>query len=440
MTHWWPRRLGPQLILVAVAALVVSQALITPAVHSLRFQGYADQVAEETVARVAAVAQILMHTPAELHAAVLDSTVSRPFKVWLEAPDARVPAPETGDIDLARALIDQAGGAVTAATVERLKQGRAGDPMIRVSAWLGNGDRLGAQFRPPDFFGRGARTSLQVALGVSLITALIMWLILQRLTQPLERLTRAADALGRSDTVVPLPEAGPADVRETIAAFNRMQLRIQAHMAERTRLLASVSHDLRTPITALRLQAEFVTDADQRARMQRTLGEMQAVTESALTYLSQGRSDEPVRLVDLAALIDSVVEDLRLLGHVVEFEYQRGWTLQGRTHALRRALHNLIENAVLYGERATVRLERETVGLAVVIDDVGPGIPSACMADMMEPFARMEGSRNRHTGGHGLGLAIARDILDAQGGSLELSNRRTGGLSQRVRLSDLAVG
>lgn len=431
-----PQRLGTQLILVAVVALIMSQAMITPLVHSIRFRSFTAVILDETLSRVAAITQVLERTPADLHETVLESSSSGPFRLRFQTPEDQPLKP--GDPDLAADLIARSEGAIVAARVTAHNQVPSGRSSIHIVTDLAQGRQLVATFELPDIFGKAARISLQVALAVSLVTALLMWLILRRLTRPVEQLTKAADALGRGESVEPVPETAPQDVRDAIVAFNRMQVRIREHISERTRMLASVSHDLRTPITALRLQTEFVDDSEQRERMQRTLDEMQAVTESALAYLSNTRTSEAPKMADIAALLDSVCEDLRLLGRDVEFEYVRGFNAQCRPHQLARALRNLIDNASLYGLRARVTLDRRTDSLTLAIDDDGPGIPDDQIEAMQQPFTRMESSRNAHTGGHGLGLALARDIIETHGGTLTLANRDGGGLRQTVTLPTVA--
>jgi signal transduction histidine kinase len=199
-------------------------------------------------------------------------------------------------------------------------------------------------------------------------------------------------------------------------------------------MLAAISHDLRTPITSLRLRAEFVEDEETRSRILDTLDEMQSMTEATLAFAREEAAEEETRTVDLAALVDSVVADLAELGHAVAFVGAERTLIACRRTALRRALRNLVDNAATYGKRAIVRLEQDPRELRVVIEDEGPGIPVPEKERVFEPFVRLEPSRSRETGGIGLGLAIARTIVRNHGGDIVLENRTDGGLRATVHL------
>jgi signal transduction histidine kinase len=213
-----------------------------------------------------------------------------------------------------------------------------------------------------------------------------------------------------------------------------MRGRLQRFVQDRTRMLAAISHDLRTPITTLRLRAEFIDSEETRAKILETLEEMQRMTEATLAFAREEAATEETRRVDLAALVDSVCADLADLGQDVTFSGPERLTYDCRPLSLKRALRNLIENAVAYGERARVALVASEDALCVVIDDDGPGIPEADFERVFQPFVRLEESRSRETGGIGLGMAIARSIVRAHGGEIELANRPAGGLRVTIRL------
>jgi signal transduction histidine kinase len=189
------------------------------------------------------------------------------------------------------------------------------------------------------------------------------------------RLALAAESMGRGETVAPIAEEGPLDVRQTTRAFNRMQERLQRFVQDRTRMLAAISHDLRTPITSLRLRAEFVDDEETRAKILETLDEMQRMTEATLAFAREEATLEETRTVDLAALIESLCEDLADLGKEVAFDGNGKTPYACRPVSLKRAIRNLVENAVIYGERARVTLARAGDEFRIVIDDDGPGHP-----------------------------------------------------------------
>jgi len=250
-----------------------------------------------------------------------------------------------------------------------------------------------------------------------------------------ERISYAlAPRLGRGEAVPPVPERGPADVRETTRAFNRMHGRLQRFVQDRTRMLAAISHDLRTPITSLRLRAEFIEDEEIRQKILETLDDMQRMTEATLAFAREEAAQEDTRPFDLAALIDSVCADLADIGQDVVFAGAARSHDLGRPSSLKRALRNLIENAVAYGRRARVALDAGEDEWRIVIDDDGPGIPAADFERVFAPFVRLEESRSRETGGIGLGMAIARSIVRGHGGDITLANRPDGGLRALIHL------
>jgi len=260
------------------------------------------------------------------------------------------------------------------------------------------------------------------------------------LTRPLRALAERADAFGRGTVEPPPPEAGPEEARRLIAAFTRMQERLRRFVADRTRMLAAIGHDLRTPITSLKLRAELLDDAEARSRMLATLDEMERMTEATLAFAREDATAEPSRSVDLAALISSFADDLTEMGKPVTFADAARLPYVCRPTALRRALANLVENAIQYGERARVTLGATSAGPVITIDDDGPGIPEDQIEQAFKPFVRLETSRSRETGGAGLGLAIARSIVLAHGGDLVLSNRPEGGLRAEIRLPEADAG
>ncbi len=309
-----------------------------------------------------------------------------------------------------------------------------GGRSLVLSVRLGPGRWLNAETVIPAPALAWAAPSLLASLLAALAISLITVLVLRRMTRPLQGLARAADAFGRGLEVAPLAESGPEEVRHTVRAFNLMQERLRRFVEDRTRMLAAIGHDLRTPITSLRIRAEFVEDEETRAKIVETLDEMQRMIEAALSFLREEAATETARTVDLAALIESLVADCTDLGWNVTFAATARPVLRCRPDSLRRALRNLIENAVRYGERATVTLERDRSTVRIAVEDEGPGIPPEMMERAFEPFFRLEGSRSPETGGIGLGLAIARTIARSHGGDLRLANRAEGGLRAELLL------
>lgn len=276
----------------------------------------------------------------------------------------------------------------------------------------------------------GIASLAAVAAGIALVSVVLV----RGLTRPLRDLAAAADHIGHSATPVRVPEAGPAEVQHAARAFNAMQKRIRGLVEDRTQALAAVSHDLRTPITRLRLWAGFLEEGEARDRIEGNLDEMQAMIEATLDYLREGREIEEPRAADLVAVLRTVCDAAADAGGDVTYEGPETLVLPLRRVGIRRALANLVGNAVAYGGGARVTLRRASGLVEVEIADGGPGIPESEMERVFEPFYRLEESRNRATGGVGLGLTIARRAVQADGGTLRLANRLDGGFSAIVAL------
>ncbi|MDV3456426.1 ATP-binding protein [Sphingomonas sp. HF-S4] len=261
----------------------------------------------------------------------------------------------------------------------------------------------------------------------------VMWIV-RRISKPLRSLAGAARDFRPGDGANPLEERGPSDVRAVIAAYNALSLRVNAMLDEKDRMLGAIGHDLRTPLAALRVRIESVEDDDDRTRMADTIDEMNRTLDDILSLARLGRPSEPPTDVDLSALIDAVVDDFRELDHDVAFEEAPRLKMHLRPSLMRRAVRNLIENAVKYGGGAEVRLLPSERHVAIEVADRGPGIPPDKLSAVFAPFTRLETSRNRDTGGIGLGLALARAIVQDAGGDITLANRDGGGLTATIAL------
>ncbi len=458
MSRLWSASLAGQLVLIVLLGLIAGQTLSFVIFADERRAALRLVGREQVLTRTAGLVRLIEETPEPLHARILEASsgglvrfaisergvladeadwrernpVARRLRGLLEGNGGRL---VLADFPEERGLINLVGFAPFDEASGRPKYWmprRHRPATLILSVQLADGRWLDAQTfaQPPPSW---ALPSL-VTLGLSaILVALGVLLAVRRVTRPMTRLAAAADALGRGESTPPMAEAGPADIRVTVAAFNRMQERLRRFLDDRTRMLAAVSHDLRTPITSLRLRAEFVEDDETRARILATLDEMQATVEATLAFAREEAQSEPTRIVDLAALVESTAADLADLGAAIEVAPAERLPYGCRPVALRRALRNLLENAVRYGERCRVRLERERSEVRILVEDEGPGIPEDQQGRVFEPFIRLEESRSAETGGIGLGLAIARSIARAHGGDISLHNLPGRGL--RVSLS-----
>jgi signal transduction histidine kinase len=274
---------------------------------------------------------------------------------------------------------------------------------------------------------------ISMALMGVIVLAVSVWAV-RRVTAPLGLLAGAADRLGRDVTAAPLAEVGTVEMQSAARAFNRMQERLRRLIESRTQMLAALSHDLRTPLTLLRLRTEEVADAEERDKMLATIGEMNEMIGSTLAFARDQVRAEPRRRVDVAALIASVVDDMADAGLAVSMTPAAPLILDCQPGALKRAITNLLDNAVKYGKCARVTAAAAGKAIEIAIDDDGPGIPEEELPRVFQPFYRIEDSRSRDTGGTGLGLAIAQSIVQAHGGELTLANRPGGGLRASIKL------
>lgn len=258
-------------------------------------------------------------------------------------------------------------------------------------------------------------------------------MLLRSLVRPLRRLASAADAIGHGPDVA-VAETGPGEVRQVAQAFNSMQARIQQLMHDQTQALAAVSHDLRTPITRLRLRAGFLDDPALQAAIDADLEEMEGMVEATLAYLRGDAETEPKQMTDLAALLSTLTDNVCDAGGTATYAGPNHVAIELHPSAMKRAFANLVNNAVTYGGSVQVTVVPTASGVTVRVEDTGPGIPPEDLERVFQPFQRLEHSRNRGTGGVGLGLAIARQAVENEGGSIYLSNRQAGGLSAEVFL------
>ena len=446
MRRPWPDGLAGRFALLLTAALVAANLVALALLSAERDRlGRAARV-EREVERAASLVPALEAVAPERRGEIAGRASTRLTRVSV-GPRPRLEA--TGDGPRSRALAADLAAAlpgreVRAAVLARRGPGR-GDGVGAVAASIALEVGLGGPEQWLDVVARAPRGGpppvreevWALLLGLSLAAVLGVGLLFtRRLTRPLGQLAAAACAAGRGDRSARVPERGARELREAAAAFNDMQGRIARLEAERTRTVAALGHDLRTPITSLRIRAEMLAEVGdaEAAAMIRTLDEMGVMADGLVAYArGQGEAEE-AREVDLAALLRRLCAE-----RGAEAGPMAPLGVRARPVALGRAVGNLIDNALRYADGARVALATEGVEAVIAVEDRGPGIPEERLSDVKEPFVRGEASRSADTGGAGLGLSVARAVAEAHGGALRLANREGGGLRAEIRLP-LAVG
>jgi signal transduction histidine kinase len=298
---------------------------------------------------------------------------------------------------------------------------------------LDDGTLLNFSYLPPSTSGGIPPRVLLALLGQLVIIVILTLVAVRWATRPLSDLAAAAEKIGVNTDSPPLDESGPAEVRHAARAFNRMQTRIASHLRDRTRLLAAISHDLKTPITRLRLRSELLADEKLKEKFVRDLQEMETMVGRSLEFAKGTDASEPAQPINVVALVESLQEDYREGGALVEVEGS-AHSFVGRPLAIKQCLRNLVDNAVKYGGRAKIILADADEALSIRIRDAGKGIPEEMLERVFDPFFRLEESRNRDTGGTGLGLSIARSVAEAHAGNVVLRNVVDGGLEAILTL------
>lgn len=429
----WPRTLVARLFLIFLAGLVLAYGLSFASLFYERYSATRNMMLGDLERDVAIAMDILDRLPAAERPAWLPRLSSSNRQYLLG--DGRADQPLSDDAARTAAQsIEAALGPERPVTVRAM----ADDPRhIQARVVLSDGqpailDIELSRMRPaPWLFG---------VLGVQLLLlAGCAWLAVRLVVRPLTRLARAAEDLDPDQKSPLLDEAGPAEVAHAAVAFNAMQDRIAAHVAERMQMLGAISHDLQTPITRMKLRTEFMDPSSDRDKLAQDLNEVERLVREGIDYArsAHGKAEPPAR-IDLNAFLDSLVCDYQDTGKDVSLTGDAAPALSTRPHALRRILGNLIDNALKFAGAAEVRVAARDGGrLSIFVLDRGPGIPAGELDAVLQPFYRVESSRSRDTGGTGLGLAIAHQLATALGGALVLSNREGGGLSAEVRIAPI---
>jgi signal transduction histidine kinase len=443
--NWWPHTLSAQLVVMTTAVVLVSNLAVglwfETSQQLLTETSLTDRVAD----RAASAATLLSGIPAREREQAVRAMSSGLWHFHLQhGPDEAQPM--TGDeaklAQRVRSLLQPQRqkqpvfvsirkGELPPNPSQGQMKPRFG-PIIKVVAPVVRNTQLVVLFlRPPP---PTWPTEVLIAGFVALLaSALATAFVGRRVVRPLSQLAASATEAARGGAASQVPEEGPDDVRRAARAFNAMTDQVTRTLESQRQLLSAVGHDLRTPITAMRINTEFVEDAEIRARLEANLEELQELTEAVLSA-SRGVGWGKMRKIDLAALVESLCSVLDEIGEPVSWQTHTAAPFSCRPNEIRRALRNLIENAIHYGKCAKVSLEEQKESYEILVDDDGPGIPDADRARVFEPFVRLEASRSNETGGSGLGLTLVKAIAEGHGGAILLENRSEGGLRARLRL------
>ncbi|MDE3121373.1 MAG: HAMP domain-containing protein [Paracoccaceae bacterium] len=461
-----PATLRGQIILTIVVALAIAQALTLWLFIDQRALAVRSALALEAADRAGNIARLLQDAPVDLHPQILRAASSplvqfslakapivegadHPGPNWIAQRIRTILGPGNDGsvrVEMLHGPMTDAMPPMAGATPSMLRMhqemtgGQRSTLELKLSISLPKGDWLNmvSRFHEPPYQIVGSEIATFIVTAALL--AMVLWLALSRVVGPLQGLALAADRLGRGEDTEPLRPEGPEEMRRVASAFNQMQERLHRFVNERTKLLGAVGHDLRSPLTALRVRAEMVDDEETRDRMIATIVEMQEMVEATLAFARGMATTEPVESVQLVDFLGGLTDEISEAGGAVTLGHVPGVVMRMRRNAMRRAVRNLIENALRYGTRATVSAREDVGGVTITVEDEGPGIPPESLERVFDPFVRLETSRSRETGGIGLGLSIARTIVLAHGGQIALENRPEGGLRAIVRLPTQAQG
>lgn len=444
--NWWPRTLAAQLIVVTAAAVLLSNIGVAVWFTATHERMTESALTERLLDRAASAATLLAGIPARERGAAVRTMSSGPWRFRLKhGKPVQLPMdPEEAALAArVRAMLPEKRqdqpvsvrflepGELAGAPPPR-RHGRRIETIVEITLPVVRGTELVTTFfrpRPAPWPGQFLLAAFVAILTASAAAAFAA----RRVARPLSKLADAATAVAHGEDAPHVPEQGPDDVRRAAQAFNTMTDQVKRTLESQRQLLSAVGHDLRTPITAMRISTEFIADEEVKDRIEKNLEELQALTEAVLSA-ARGAGWEKRRKIDLAALVESVCADLEDMGKQVDWKPHPAAPVLCRPNEIRRAVRNLIENAVTYGKAAHVRLTDEDGMYAIVVEDDGPGIPEADRARVFEPFVRLEDSRSAETGGAGLGLTLVKAIAEGHGGSVALENREAGGLRVTLRL------
>jgi signal transduction histidine kinase len=423
--RWLPRRMAARVYLIILAGLMLAQGLSFALMFYERYESATEVMLNTVEHEVGTSVAVLDRLPASERPDWLGRLQRDNYRFLLGDGQPGTPLATARSRDVMRRIEKEVGPAyhVTGDTISMHPE------RYQVHFTLHDGAPLTLEVTPRGVPPMALWLPMVLVLQLLLLLA-CTWLAVRLTTRPLTQLAQAAESMMPTADGPRMSEEGPLEVAQAATAFNTMQERISRHLKERLHILASISHDLQTPITRMRLRAEALEEGEDRQKILGDLHAMEHLVREGVAYArsAHGGAETPVR-VDIGAFLESLVFDYQDIGKPVSLQETVGGTAMVRQQALRRVLGNLIDNAIKYGGSAEVSAWRDEHGvLCMSVSDHGPGIPEEELEQVLQPFYRLEASRNRDTGGAGLGLAIATQLTRAIGGTLTLANRQGGGL------------
>jgi signal transduction histidine kinase len=422
-------RISGQIATIVVVSLILIHVVLTAAFFLGRSEYPPNRPPEQLITLV----RLIDATPAEARSRLM-SDVNAAFPDLNIALTTSLPSTDERQTD-DRLVDDIRYRLGRDFRVARIAQTGSADPLARIAVQLNDSAVVTARIPlppgPPPFGGPIFITLLFIAVSITLLG---LWAA-RALTAPLRSFAKAAESFRPDGELALLPERGPDEIRTAARALNRMRERVKDLMEGRTRVLAAVSHDLRTPITRLRLRSEFIEDQTLRTQTLDELAHMNSMVESVLIYLRGGEPREPATMIDIATSVQTICDQFTDMGHDIRYEGPEHLVLEGYPEQIRRAVTNLIDNAVRYGSKVEVRLIADMSSVSVVVEDDGPGIMDIHKEAMQQPFVRGDEARGMNDrNGFGLGLSISRAAVEAHGGILNLADRVPSGLIARITL------
>jgi len=440
---FWPRTLGAQLVCVAAAAVIVSNAAVGTWFATTQEQMTQSYLTGRLLDRAVSAATLLSGIAAHEREAAVQTMSSGPWRfrlIYGKPVEHPMTDEEARYAQRVRAMLPPPKAKLPVSVSIRRGIVRSNSQpdiprsgtIVEVTLPVVRRVQLVTVFSPP----APQPWPLEVAVAAFvavLTTSVAAAFVARRIARPISQLAAAATEAAEGGQAPKVPEEGPDDIRRAARAFNRMTDQVTRTLESQRQLLSAVGHDLRTPITAMRINTEFIEDAELRERIQNNLEELQDLTEAVLSA-GRGAGGEKMRKIDLAALIESLCTDLDEMGQPVSWSAHAAAPVKCRPNEIRRAVRNLIENAVAYGQRADVCLTEAPDRYDIVVEDEGPGIPDEDRTRVFEPFVRLDASRSSETGGNGLGLTLVKAIAEGHSGKITLENRPQRGLRARLTL------